>query len=79
MRAGGRGVVGCSIIWTIYYYCQFEKVGDDSPLSPLENTLQSSFHQNFEEPKAIIQGFFFGVRKNVLRKVILLKVNEKRN
>ena len=32
-----------------------------------------------KKPKAIVQGFFFGVRKNVLRKVIHLKVNEKRN
>ena len=40
---------------------------------------RSSFHQNFEETKAIVQGFFFGVRKNVLRKVIHLKVNEKRD
>ena len=32
-----------------------------------------------KKPKAIVQGFFFGVRKNVWRKVIHLKVNEKRN
>ena len=31
------------------------------------------------KPKAIVQGFFSGVRKSVLRKVIHLKVNEKRN
>ena len=34
---------------------------------------------NLREPKAIVQGFFFGVQKNMLRKVIHLKVNEKRN
>ena len=39
----------------------------------------SPFHQNFNKPKAIIQGFFLGIRKKVLRKVIHLKVNEKRN
>ena len=32
-----------------------------------------------KNPKAIVQGFFFGIRKNVLKKVIHLKVNEKRN
>ena len=40
---------------------------------------RSSFHQNFEETKGYNPGVFFGVRKNVLRKVIHLKVNEKRN
>ena len=30
-------------------------------------------------PLYIVQGFFFGARKNMLRKVIHLKVNEKRN
>ena len=40
---------------------------------------RSPFHQNFNKPKAIVQGFFLGVRKKVLRKVIHLKVNEKRN
>ena len=61
-----------------YYYCQSEG-GEDSPPPPLENTLRSSFHQNFEETKGYSPGFFFGVRKNVLRKVIHIKVNEKRN
>ena len=36
------------------------------------------FVKSLKKPKAIVQGFFFGVRKNVLRKVIHLKVNEKR-
>ena len=40
---------------------------------------RSSFQQILKKPKAIVQGFFFGVRKNVLRKVMHLKVNEKRN
>ena len=41
---------------------------------------RSSFHQKMEETKGytyIVQDFFPGVRKNVLRKVIHLKVNEK--
>ena len=37
------------------------------------------FIKILKKPKAIVQGFFFGVRKNVLRKVIHLKINEKRN
>ena len=46
-----------------YYYCQSE-VGEDSPLPPLENTLLSSFHQNFEETKGYSPGcFFFGSEK----------------
>ena len=86
VRAGGRGVLG------VYYLLQNiitanlkggrqQSRGGRFPLPPpLENTLQSSFHQDFEEPKGyILQGFFSGVRKNVLRKVIHLKVNEKRN
>ena len=40
---------------------------------------RSSFHQNLKKPKAIVQGFFFGVQKKVLTKVVHLKVNEKRN
>ena len=65
----------------MYYYCQSE-VGEDSsqggeeggggdfpPSPPLENTLRSSFHQNFEETKGyiyIVQGFFFrGLKKYV--------------
>ena len=35
------------------------------------------FIKILKKPKAIVQGFFFGVRKNVLRKVIHLKVNER--
>ena len=37
------------------------------------------FIKILKKPKAIAQGAFFGGRKNVLRKVIHLKVNEKRN
>ena len=37
------------------------------------------FIKILKKPKAIVQGFFFGVRKNVLRKVVHVKVNEKRN
>ena len=36
-----------------------------------------SFIKILKKPKAIVQGFFFGVRKNVLRNVIHLKVNKK--
>ena len=72
MLAGGRGVLGVyyhleNIIH--YYYCQ-SKGGEDSsqrgedyplpPRPPLENTLRSSFDQK-KKPKAIVQGFFFGV------------------
>ena len=32
-----------------------------------------------KKPKAIVQGFFLGVRQKVLRNVIHLKVNEKRS
>ena len=34
---------------------------------------------NLKKPKAIVQGFFFAVRKKVLRKVNHFKVLEKRN
>ena len=37
------------------------------------------FHQDFNKPKAIVQGFFLASKKKVLRKVIHLKVNKKRN
>ena len=35
------------------------KGGKILPLPPLENTLRSSFHQNFEETKGYSPGFFF--------------------
>ena len=90
MLAGGRGVLGVYYLLEniIHYYYQSEGGEDSSrggdvphfPPPPLENTLWSSFHQNFEETKGYSPGcFFFEVRKNVLRKVIHLKVNEKRN
>ena len=34
---------------------------------------------NLSEPKAIVQGFFFAVRKKVLNKVSYFNVLEKRN
>ena len=37
------------------------------------------FIKILKKPKAIVQGFFFRVQKNVLIKVVHLKVNEKRN
>ena len=76
---GVRSVVGgswgCSIFWKYiihYYYCQSEggedssQGGEDPP--PLENTLRSSFIKILKKPKAIVQGFFLGVRKNMLKK-----------
>ena len=46
----------------------------------LENIIREVIvSSNFEETKGYSPGFFFGVRKNMLRKVIHLKVNEKRN
>ena len=64
MLAGGRGVE--NIIH--YYYCQSEG-GEDFP-PPLENTLRSSFHQNFEETKGYTYspGFFFRGPKNCVEK-----------
>ena len=72
MRAGGRGVLGVYYLLENiihYYYCQSEggedssQGGEDSPPSPppppLENTLRSSFHQDFEETKGYSSGFFF--------------------
>ena len=70
MRAGGKGVLGvCYLLENIihYYYCQSEgqavKGGKIPPLPPppppLENTLRSSFHQNFEETKGYSPGVFF--------------------
>ena len=58
-----------------YYYCQSEggedssQGGEDSPLPPpLENTLRSSFHQNFEETKGYSPGFFWGGLKKCVEK-----------
>ena len=57
MLAGGRGVLGVYYLLEniIHYYnCQSEggedssQGGEDSRLPPLENTLRSSFHQNFQ-------------------------------
>ena len=71
--AGGRGVE--NIIH--YYYCQSEGGEDSSqggedfpPPPPLENTLRSSFHQNFEETKGYTYspGFFFRGQKNCVEK-----------
>ena len=65
VRAGGRGVLGVYYLLENiihYYYCQSEG-GEDSSLggkdSCLENTLRSSFHQNFEETKGYSPGGFF--------------------
>ena len=88
MLAHDRGVLGVYYLLENvihYYYCHSEggktavKGGRFPPSPSLENTLRSSFHQNLKKPKAIVQEFFFGVRKNVWRKVIHLKVNKKRN
>ena len=40
---------------------------------------RSSFCPILKKPKAIVQGFFFAVRKKVLRKLNRFKVLEKRN
>ena len=48
----------------------------------LENIYNWRGHRSIKflkKPKAIVQGFFIGIRTNVLRKVIHLKVNDKRN
>ena len=42
-----------------------------------EVIVSSKFGRN--QRLRIVQGFFFGVRKNMLKKVTHLKVNEKRN
>ena len=83
------GSWGCIIFWKIIITANLKggktavKGGKIPPSPPpLENTLRSSFHQTLEETKGCIHislGVFFGVQKNVLRKVIHLKVNKKRN
>ena len=70
MRAGGRGVLGVYYLLENiihYYYCQ-SKEGGDSSLPPLENTLRSSFDQNFEETKGYSPGVFFRVLKKCVEK-----------
>ena len=69
--ASGRGVLGVYYLLENiihYYYCQSEGGEDSSqggpPFPPpppptLENTLRSSFHQNFEETKGYSPGLFF--------------------
>ena len=75
MLAGGRGVLGVYYLLENiihYYYCQSEggktavkwgKIPPSPPPPPppptLENTLRSSFHQNFEETKGYSPGVFF--------------------
>ena len=90
MLAGGRGVLGVYYLLENiihYYYCQSEgredssQGGEDFPLPPpLEIPCCHRFIKILKKPKAIYSpGFFFGVRKNVLRKIIHLNVNRKRN
>ena len=70
MLAGGRGVLG------VYYLLESEEGEDSSqggkippfPPPPLENTLWSSFHQNFEETKGYSPGFFFRGPKKCVEK-----------
>ena len=77
MLAGGRGVLGMYYLLENiihYYYCQSEGGEDSSPPlpptppPPLENTLWSSFHQNFEETKGYSPGFFFWGPKKCVEK-----------
>ena len=80
MLAGGRGVLGVYYLLENirhYYYCQSEgvktavkegKIPPSPPPLPLENTLPSSFHQNFEETKGYSPGFFFRGQKKCVEK-----------
>ena len=62
MLAGGRGSWGCIIFWKIQYTIitpnlkggRQQSRGGEIPPPPQENTLRSSFHQNFEEIKGYI-------------------------
>ena len=74
MLAGGRGVLGVyDLLENIIHYCYCQSEGGKTaakggrfpppPPPPLENTLRSSVHQDFEKPKAIVQGFFSGSEK----------------
>ena len=73
MRAGGRGVLGVKYLLENiihFYYCQSEvgELRQQSTLPPLENTLRSSFHQNFEETKGYSPGVFFRGPKKCVEK-----------
>ena len=85
VQAGGRGVLGVYYLLENiihYYYCQSEggedsSLGGEDPPPPPRKYPAVIVSSRFS--KAIVQGVFFGVRKNMLSKVIHLKVNQKRN
>ena len=77
--AGGRGVLGVQYLLENiihYYYCQSEGGGKTAVKGGLICFLQSFGEVIVSSRFRNQRLFFFGVRKNVLRKVIHLKVRK---